>query len=138
MFPPYPLNDDERLVQILQTEGKEIIETYEDYRDDEDQDSPSDPGPQTLAVVPIKFHGGAIGVLQATFRGYGKFNNGTLEQLKFMAKLIGPSVQDFRTVLVVDKLSQRLIRAFANNSAFKKTNQTKSIVDGIVETLMIC
>ncbi len=132
---PYPLNDDERLVQILQTEGKEIIETDEEYRDEEGQDSPSDPGPQTLAVVPIKFHGGAIGALQATFRGYGKFNNGTLEQLKFMAELIGPSVQDFRTVLVVDKLSQRLIRAFANHSAFKKTNQTKSIVDGIVETL---
>jgi len=124
---PYPLRDDDRLVRAMQTDGEEIIETSENYN--------SGAGPQTTAAVSIRFHGGVIGVLQATFRGYGKFNNGTLEQLKFMAELIGPSVQDFRTVLVVDKLSQRLIRALASKSALRKTNQTKSIVDGMVETL---
>jgi signal transduction histidine kinase len=132
---PYPLSDDDRLVRILQTEGKEIIETDEEYSAAEGQGPRSDPGPQTLALVPIKFHGGAIGALQALFRGYGKFNNGTLEQLKFMAELISPSVQDFRTVLVVDKFTQELIRTFARKTAFRKPNQTKSFVDAIVETL---
>ena len=132
---PYPLTMDPRLVRLMQTEGEQIVETIEDYvAPGEELDSGAG-GPQTTALVPIRFHGGVIGVLQATFRGYGKFNNGTLEQLTFMCELIGPAVQDFRTVLVVDKLSQRLIRALASESAFKKTNQTKSIIESMVETL---
>ena len=132
---PYPLARDSRLVRVMQTEGEQIVETIEDYVGPEEEPGSGASGPQTTALVPIRFHGGVIGVLQATFRGYGKFNNGTLEQLTFMCELIGPAVQDFRTVLVVDKFSQRLIRALASESAFKKTNQTKSIIEDMVETL---
>ena len=132
---PYPLTANPLLVRVMQTEGEQIVETIEDYGESGQEPDSGAGGPQTTALVPIRFHGGVIGVLQATFRGYGKFNNGTLEQLTFMCELIGLAVQDFRTVLVVDKLSQRLIRALASESAFKKTNQTKSIIKDIVQTL---
>lgn len=109
----YPLSDDKLLIRAMWKEGKEIIVTNEDRGEVAEKLQEIGPSPQTLAVIPIKFHGGVIGVLKVIFRGYGKYNNGTLEQLKFMAELIAPSVQDFRTVSAVDKLGARLNRVQA-------------------------
>ncbi len=98
------------LSRVMQTEGNEIILTSEDEGEDASELRERSTLPQTSVLIPIKFHGGVIGVLQAVFSGYGKFNDGTLEQLKFMAELIAPSVQDFRTMSAVDKFGTRLNR----------------------------
>jgi len=129
---PYPLSSDPLLVCALRTEGKEIIITNEDESRASAKLIESGAGPGTLALVPIKFHGGAIGALRVIFRGYGKYNSGTLEQLKFMAELIGPSVQDYRTVFAADKLSQRLIRELARKrSKRERSDQAADIFRNI-------
>jgi signal transduction histidine kinase len=115
----YPLIADKLLIRTMLKEGKEIIITSEDRGEVADKLREIGPSPQTLAVIPIKFHGGVIGVLKVYFRGYGKYNDGTLEQLKFMAELIAPSVQDFRTVSAVDKLGARLNRVQASKPSDK-------------------
>jgi signal transduction histidine kinase len=98
------------LSRVMQTEGKEIIRTNEDEGEEAAELRARGALPQTLVLIPIKFHGGVIGALRAVFSGYGKFNDGTLEQLKFMAELVAPSVQDFRTMSAVDKFGVRLNR----------------------------
>lgn len=137
----YSINDDELLVRAMQTEDKEIIVTNEDKGEVASRLKQVGNPPQTLALIPIKFHGGVIGALKVIFRGYGKYNNGTLEQLKFMSELVAPSVQDFRTVSAVDKLGQRLIRALAikSNNGFKHGNKLTddftSVTEKMVEVL---
>lgn len=124
----FPIKSDRLLVRAMQTEGKVIEITNEEVRS---PDSNEEALPKTLTLVPIKFHGGVIGVLRVTFRGFGKYNDGTLEQLKFMAELIAPSVQDFRTVSAADKLGPRLIRMYAGkprvsfNEAISKMVETQ-------------
>jgi signal transduction histidine kinase len=98
------------LSRVMQMEGKEIILTNEDAGEEAAELRTRGDLPQTLVLIPIKFHGGVIGALRAVFSGYGKFNDGTLEQLKFMAELVAPSVQDFRTMSAVDKFGVRLSR----------------------------
>jgi signal transduction histidine kinase len=127
----YPLKDDDLLVRVMQVEGKEIIITNEDDGEVAVKLREVGPSPQTLALIPIKFHGGAIGALKVIFRGYGKYNNGILEQLKFMAELIAPSVQDFRTVSAVDKLGSRLSRTQTSRPA----NGFKTATEKLGETL---
>lgn len=119
------LDSDPLLKRAMKEKGDEIIINDRDKEEATAAGLPkNDPLPQTLVVVPIKFHGGVIGVLRVVFRGYGKYNDGTLEQLKFMAELISPSVQDFRTVSAVDKLGPRLSRAQAGRqiAAFEQSD----------------
>lgn len=106
----FPITKSSLLSRVMQTEGSEIILTNEDESEEAAELRARSTLPQTLVLIPVRFHGGVIGVLQAVFSGYGKFNDGTLEQLKFMAELIAPSVQDFRTMSAVDKLGTRLNR----------------------------
>jgi signal transduction histidine kinase len=125
------------LRQVMKEDGTEIIVN------DRDGDAVAtglrerDPLPQTLVIIPIKFHGGVIGVLRVLFRGYGKYYDGTSEQLKFMAELIAPSVQDFRTMSAVDKLGPRLSRAQAG--ALRQGNVAagnfQRAIERMVETL---
>jgi len=111
--------------RVMQTEGSEIILTYEDEGEDAAELRARGTLPQTLVLIPIKFHGGVIGALQAVFSGYGKFNDGTLEQLKFMAELVAPSVQDFRTMSAVDKFGVRLNRGtFEDLSKGQESSRT--------------
>lgn len=107
----YPVSNDPLLVRAMQTEGRVKVVTNEDKCEAAAELRKVGPSPQTLVMIPIRFHGGVIGVLRVIFRGYGKYNDGTFEQLRFMAELIAPSVQDFRTVAAVDKLGPRLSRA---------------------------
>lgn len=107
---PYRIEQPSLLSRVMQKEGKEIILTDEDEGEDAAELRKRGGLPQTLVLIPIRFHGGVIGAVQVTFSGYGKFNDGTLEQLKFMAELIAPSVQDFRTMSAVDKFGMRLNR----------------------------
>lgn len=107
----YPVSDDMEIFRAMRTEGRIKVVTNEDKCEAAAELRKVGPSPQTLVIIPIRFHGGVIGVLRVIFRGYGKYNDGTLEQLRFMAELIAPSVQDFRTVAAVDKLGPRLSRA---------------------------
>jgi signal transduction histidine kinase len=106
----FPISKSRLLTRVMQTEGKEIVLTNEDEGEEAADLRARGNLPQTLVLIPIRFHGGVIGVLRAVFSGYGKFNDGTLEQLKFMAELVAPSVQDFRTMSAVDKFGMRLHR----------------------------
>jgi signal transduction histidine kinase len=126
----YPTKDDPLLFRVLHTEGKVIVVTDGDDGEEAEALRKTGATPQTLALIPIKFHGGVIGALRVIFRGYGKYNTGTLEQLKFMSELIAPSVQDFRTVSAVDKLGPRLNRWPGN----KPTDSFKNVTDKMVRT----
>jgi signal transduction histidine kinase len=61
-------------------------------------------------TVPIKFHGGVIGILQVNLRGYARFNHTTLQKLRLLADLVAPSVQSFRALAAVDQIGFRLAR----------------------------
>jgi signal transduction histidine kinase len=121
------------LRQVMKEEGAELIVTDRDRGAVEAGLRARDPLPQTLVIIPVKF----IGVLRVLFRGYGKYYDGTSEQLKFMAELIAPSVQDFRTMSAVDKLGPRLSRAQA--SALRQGRVTagnfQRAIERMVETL---
>ena len=60
-------------------------------------------------LMPIKFHGGVIGALQAEISGEKK-NHTTLQKFRLMADLIAPSVQDYRSLAAVDQIGFRLTR----------------------------
>ena len=126
----YPIKVDPLLERAMQTEGEIIVISSEDGEEAEAL-GVMGPIPQTLTLIPIKFHGGIIGVLRVIFSGYGKYNEGTLEQLKFMAELIAPSVQDFRTVSAVDKLGIRFDRVQLE----KPTDSFKHATEGMIENL---
>ena len=121
----YLIKDHPLLKRTMMTEGEIIVVA------DDDPGSP----PQTLVLLPIKFHGGVIGVLRVWFRGFGKYNDATLQQLKFMAELIAPSVQDFRTVWAVEKLGRRFNRATVEIRSGNFTNSTAKIVEFLCELL---
>lgn len=106
----FPITKSSLLSRVMQTKGSEIVLTNEDEGEEAAELRARGISPQTLVLIPIKFHGGVIGAVWAIFSGYGKFNDGTLEQLKFMAELVAPSVQDFRTMSAVDKFGVRLNR----------------------------
>lgn len=129
------LEDDPLLRQAMKEQGQEIIINDRDRGAAAAGLRERYPLPQTLVVVPIKFHGGVIGVLRVIFRGYGKYNDGTLEQLKFMAELIAPSVQDFRTVSAVDKLWPRFSRAQATGQSDPQGNRFEHAAGQMAETL---
>lgn len=137
----YPLSESLLLVRAMKTEGKEIVVNNEDEGEVAARLRETGPFPQTLALAPIRFHGGVIGAIQVIFRGYGKYNNGTLEQLKFMAELIAPSVQDFRTVSAADKLGSRLSRGLTGRAATDapqghwSTDGFKAAAEKMVEAL---
>lgn len=112
----FPIAKSRLLVRVMQTEGSEIVLTDEDKGEEADELRARGTSPQTLVLIPIKFHGGVVGAVWAVFSGYGKYNDGTLEQLKFMAELVAPSVQDFRTMSAVDKFGRRLNRGQCEDS----------------------
>lgn len=106
----YPVDKDPRIASVMQKEGRVRVETNEVERRAAARSRSEVPLPETLVLIPIRFHGGVIGVLRVVFRGFGKYNEGTLEQLKFIAEHLAPSVQDFRTAAAINKLSRRLSR----------------------------
>jgi signal transduction histidine kinase len=65
---------------------------------------------RTRLTVPISFHGGVIGILEANLLGYGRFNHTSLQKLKLLADLVAPSVQDFRSLAAADQIGSRLTR----------------------------
>lgn len=69
---------------------------------------PTTPEPQ--AMLPIKFHGAVIGCLKATFRQEREFNYAALQQLRSMADLLAPAIQDYRALASLDQLSDRFAR----------------------------
>jgi signal transduction histidine kinase len=125
----YTIKDHPFLKRTMLTEGEIIVITNEDQEEDAAELRAPGHAPQTLTLIPVKFHGGVIGVLRVIFRGYGKYNDATLEQLKFMAELIAPSVQDFRTVAAVDKLGRRFNRAQVEGRSGDFTNDAERIVE---------
>lgn len=129
------LDDDPLLRQVMKEKGLEIIINDRDKGAVAAGLRAHFPLPQTLVVVPIKFHGGVIGALRVIFSGYGKYNDGTLEQLKFMAELIAPSVQDFRTVSAVDKLGPRFSRALAAWQCIPQADRFEHAAGRMAETL---
>lgn len=133
----YPIASDPLLVLAMQKEGKEKILTSKNDSKDYPELWKDTHVPQTLVLIPIKFHGGIIGVLRVVFRGYGRYSDDALEQLKFMAELVAPSVQDWRTMAAIDKLGPRLSRALADSltQADKSTNGFQLVIDKIAETL---
>lgn len=118
----FPITKSSLLRRVMQTEGSEIILTNEDKDEEAAELRARGTSPQTLVLIPIKFHGGVIGAVWAIFSGYGKFNDGTLEQLKFMAELVAPSVQDFRTMSAIDKFGVRL-----NRSKFEDLSKSQEL-----------
>jgi signal transduction histidine kinase len=100
----YPIKDRPLLMKAMITEGEISVFTSEDADGSISELGTNVGRPQTLALIPVRFHGGVIGVLWVVFRGFGKYNDGTLEKLRFMSELIAPSVQDFRTIAAVEKL----------------------------------
>lgn len=127
----FPIKNDPLLHGVMQEHGRERIIRSKTQNADANGSSNYHALPETTALVPIKFNGGIIGVLRVIFRGYGKYYDGTLEQLNFMSELIAPSVQDFRIVSAVDKLGSRLNRAPGN----KPTEHFKNAVEKLTTTL---
>src|ERR1043166_3600648 len=70
----------------------------------------SDENAPIKIAVPIRFHGGVIGVVETDLKGYWRFNHSTLQNLKLWADLVAPSVQDFRSLAAVDQMGFRLTR----------------------------
>ena len=108
MEDPFPIDDNPMLLQIMKEKGEEIF-----YPSGRGTGGATDS--QTSAVisspwlVPIKFHGGVIGALQAELSSYRK-NLATLQNLRLMAEIVAPSVQDFRSLAAVDQIGFRFTR----------------------------
>lgn len=62
------------------------------------------------AMLPIKFHGAVIGCLKVTFGRAREFNYAALQQLRSMADLLSPAVNDYRALASLDQLSDRFAR----------------------------
>jgi signal transduction histidine kinase len=132
----YPIDEEHQLlVAVMKTEGRIKVLTNERDRRAAAESGGIVPPPETLVLIPIKFHGGVIGAVQVIFRGYGKYNDGTLEQLKFIAEHLAPSVQDFRTVAAVDKLSTRLSRVQGGRLADGFEEATQRFVESLQDLL---
>lgn len=106
----FSIEDNPLLLRVMKVEGEEIFAKSENRGVSRAKFLSSSFGPEFLALVPIKLHGGVIGVLQADLRGYGKFNHTTLQKLRLMATLIAPSVQDLRALAAVDQIGFRFTR----------------------------
>lgn len=61
-------------------------------------------------MLPVKFHGAVVGCLKVTFGQSRKYNYAALQQLRSMADLLAPAVQDYRALASLDQLSDRFAR----------------------------
>ncbi|HXQ69834.1 MAG TPA: HAMP domain-containing sensor histidine kinase [Pyrinomonadaceae bacterium] len=104
------ISDDPLLMEIMNVKGEEIVITPDKGikvpRNIVSADWPSG----ISLAVPVTFQGGVIGVLRADLQGYGSLHHTTRQKLRLMAQLIGPSVQDFRSLAAVDQIGFRLTR----------------------------
>lgn len=97
-----PIKDYPALTRIMREEGSEVLGS--------DNSSPAAGSRhdenRSQWWVPIRFHGGVIGALQADLVG-DRRNHTTLQKLRLMTELIAPSVQDYRSLAAVDQMGFR-------------------------------
>lgn len=86
-------------------------------------------------LVPIKFHGGVIGVLQADLKGYSKSNYTIIQKLRLMADLVSPSVQDLRTLAAIDEIGLRFARLQVDYPEHNFEQATGKMVDILHDVL---
>lgn len=126
------INSHPRLKRIMKDEGSEIL---------------SDPTPPLISIhttsqeppwlVPIRFHGGVIGALQADLAGDRK-NHTTLQKFRLMSDLIAPSVQDYRALAALDQMGFRFTRLqvdHPNESFSEATRRMADVMHDILSPL---
>ena len=132
---PFPIDADPLLVKAMKEEGHEILEP------------PSPEGEPAAGrqaaeesfpwLVPVKFHGGVIGVLRATLKRYRK-NHTTLQKLRLMADIVAPSVQDFRSLAAADQIGSRFTRLqvdYPDDSFEKATERMVEVLHDVLAPL---
>jgi hypothetical protein len=87
------------------------------------------------AMLPIKFHGAVIGCLKATFRQPRDFNYAALQQLRSMADLLAPAVQDYRALASLDQLSDRFARLQVQKPGTDFSKTTREMADILHDVL---
>jgi len=122
---PFPIDDDELLVEIMKTKGEEILGPSVG---EGESNAPSQ------WLVPVKFHGGVIGVLKTTLKGYLK-NYTTLQKLRLMAEIVAPSVQDFRSLAAADQIGFRFTRLQVDHPKDDLNKATERMVNVLHDVL---
>jgi signal transduction histidine kinase len=92
--------------------------------------------PQSLLLVPVKFHGAVIGGVQVELEGYGKSNFTALQKLRLMAEIVAPSVQDYRALAAVDQLGYRLTRLHVDHPLDNLGEAVTSIAEVLQDILV--
>ncbi|HYJ85294.1 MAG TPA: HAMP domain-containing sensor histidine kinase, partial [Pyrinomonadaceae bacterium] len=88
-------------------------------------------------LVPIKFHDGVIGVVQADVKGLRR-NNTALQKLRLISELIAPSVQDYRSLAAMEQMGFRFTRLqmdHRNENLFDATQRMTVIMHDILSPL---
>lgn len=126
----YPIRPPARVLKLMKYENREFDRTEVNGRT-----ADSNTNPKIRLGVPIKFHGGVIGVLEARVKGYGGVNQSTLQKLKLWADLVAPSVQDFRSLAAADQIGFRLTRLQADSPVEDLTLVTVEVLNILHDVL---
>ncbi|HEX8503232.1 MAG TPA: ATP-binding protein [Pyrinomonadaceae bacterium] len=94
---------------------------------------PEPSAPQVM--LPVKFNGAVIGCLKATFRQEREFNYAALQQLRSMADLLAPAVQDYRALASLDQLSDRFARLQVQRAGTEFDELTRQMADILHDVL---
>lgn len=115
---PLALEDGHERAQKTDPLLKRVMETGKDFvrpsgnssHGPNSFDSDAHQSPPFLIMLAVKFHGGVIGCLKASFNQPRNFNYSVLQQLRSMADLLAPAVQDYRALASLDQISYRVAR----------------------------
>src|SRR6185503_1329587 len=101
---PVSIHRHPELTRIMKEEGLEILNSTNHLGARH-----SDRFVKSSWWIPIRFHGGVIGALEATLVGETR-NHTTLQKFRLMSDLIAPSVQDYRSLAAMDQMGFRFTR----------------------------
>ncbi len=89
----------------------------------------------SVAIIPIRFHGAVIGCLRAVSQDNEPFNTSAIQQLRAHAALVAPFVQSRREMAAIDQLGYRFARWRNNQKQINSERDVKVVTHILHSTL---
>jgi signal transduction histidine kinase len=123
---PLPLGNGHKPLQKTDSLLKQVIETGIEICSPALSDDPNvstigmPQDFQAFVMLPVKFQGGVVGCLKVSFEQRRNFNFSVLQQLRSLADLLAPAVQDYRALASLDQISYRVARLQVKDPRMRK------------------
>jgi len=116
-----------QLKRIMKQEGQELLDW--DRADGTAMAISNGSGRDNPWFIPIRFHDGVIGAVQADVKGLRR-NNTALQKVRLISELIAPSVQDYRSLAAMDQMGFRFTRLHVDhrNETFFDATKIMTVV----------